>query len=403
MRILFLADVSMEKVIGGAERVLYEQSTRLARRGHQVHILTRFLPEHERKHEIIEKVNEWRYHVDAKNALTFLFSTRVNVPVILSKLLEEGPFNIINGHQPFTSWAYLLTPFARRMPFIYTCHSLAFEEFLTRQPRPQGLLKNIFYQLKTLSLRRMEKGILRNTPAIIALSDYTRKKLKTVHKVPEHHIHIIPGGVDTERFRPLDDRWEVRKALNLPPDKPVLITVRNLVSRMGLENLIAAAGEIKRAFPAFTLLIGGTGPLKEDLEKMVAQMNLETHLSFLGFIPEEKLPLYLGAADYFILPTIDLEGFGLVTVESLACGTPVLGTPVGGTVEILSPLDQDLLFPDPSAQSMASFIISHLRKWNENRDLYQNLRQKCRQYVEQRYSWEANVEKTEQLFYRLAR
>ncbi|MCX7982779.1 MAG: glycosyltransferase family 4 protein [Syntrophales bacterium] len=403
MRILFLADVSIERVIGGAERVLHEQATRLAQRGHQVYVLTRLLPEHESKSKVIGKVHEWRYSVDYKNAITLLFSTRVNAPFVLSQLLQEGVFNVVNGHQPFTSWAFLCTPFAQKMPFIYTCHSLAFEEFLSRNPQPVQLVKMLLYRLKMIALRRMEKDVLMRSHHIITLSEYTQKKLQAAHNISEHKINIIPGGVDTDRFRPLSDRYETRRNLGLPLDRPVIITVRNLVSRMGLENLIAATGEIKKAFPEFSLIIGGTGPLKDTLEEMVTRLNLSKHVSFLGFIPEDKLPLYLGAADYFILPTINLEGFGLVTVEALACGTPVLGTSIGGTVEILTPLDERLLIPSPASESIAAAIIDHMRLWTRDQTAYLKLRERCRHYVEERYSWEVNIEKTEELFFRMAR
>ncbi|HOJ51815.1 MAG TPA: glycosyltransferase family 4 protein [Syntrophales bacterium] len=403
MRILFLADVSIEHVIGGAERVLYEQTVRLARKGHQVFILTRFLPEHTEKYKFIDGVHEWRYTVDYQNIFTFLFSTRVNAPVILSNLLKDGVFNLVNGHQPFTSWAFLCTHFARKIPFVYTCHSLAFEEFLTRHARPTHFLKRCLQQMQAFYLKRMEKGVLRASAAIVALSEFTRQKLLSIHGMPNDRIHIIPGGVDTSRFTPPPDRLKMKMALGLPLDKPVLITVRNLVPRMGLENLINALPEIKKAITEFIVIIGGEGPLKETLKSMVEKLNLENFVSFPGFLPEEKLPLYLGAADYFVLPTVALEGFGLVTVESLACGTPVLGTPIGGTLEILKPLDEGLLFPDISPPSMATSIIERLRAWKENKESYLSLREKCRKYVEERYAWEVNVEKTEQLFYRMAR
>src|SRR5207249_11052699 len=82
--------------------------------------------------------------------------------------------------------------------------------------------------------------------------------------------------------------------------------------------------------------------------------------SFLGFIPDETLPSYYHAADVFVLPTRELEGFGLVTVEALACGTPVLGTPVGATPEVLSGLDASLVFRGISAEIMAEDLLRFL-------------------------------------------
>ncbi len=80
MNILFVSDVSICKVIGGAERVLFEQGTILQKRGHDVHILTRKLPEHKSDHQIIHGVNEWRYDVDQSNFFSFIKSTLLKNP-----------------------------------------------------------------------------------------------------------------------------------------------------------------------------------------------------------------------------------------------------------------------------------------------------------------------------------
>ena len=83
LKILFLADVSISKIIGGAERVLFEQSTRLAGKGHDVHILTRRLPSHKKNRETIGGVNEWRYDPGQKNnALLFLKTTSRNARLL---------------------------------------------------------------------------------------------------------------------------------------------------------------------------------------------------------------------------------------------------------------------------------------------------------------------------------
>src|SRR5207249_11624167 len=84
--------------------------------------------------------------------------------------------------------------------------------------------------------------------------------------------------------------------------------------------------------------------------------------SFLGFIPDETLPSYYHAADVFVLPTRELEGFGLVTVEALACGTPVLGTPVGATPEVLSGLEDRKSTRLNSSHVSSSYAVFCLKK-----------------------------------------
>ena len=103
MNILFVADVSIGKVIGGAERVLFEQSTRLTQRGHNVHILTRGLGGHKTDKELIQGVWEWRYDVDQRNHLLFIRSTYLNRKRLFEFLHSEHIFHCINFHQLFST------------------------------------------------------------------------------------------------------------------------------------------------------------------------------------------------------------------------------------------------------------------------------------------------------------
>jgi glycosyltransferase involved in cell wall biosynthesis len=105
----------------------------------------------------------------------------------------------------------------------------------------------------------------------------------------------------------------------------------------------------------------------------------------------------LFVADIFILPTRELERFGLVTLEALACGVPVLGTPVGGTQEILGKFDSSFLFADTSPKSMAASILEKYKIISETPQKWSEISQRCRQYVENNYSWEKNVDSLEKI------
>jgi glycosyltransferase involved in cell wall biosynthesis len=167
---------------------------------------------------------------------------------------------------------------------------------------------------------------------------------------------------------------------------------------MGIDNLLIAMQEIVRSVPDVYLVIGGTGPLKTDLEAMTRRMNLDRHIRFSGFIPEEALPQYYRASDLFILPTVDLEGFGMVTLEALASGIPVLGTPVGGTQEILSGFDRQFLFQDTSPDAMSGLIIDTCRRYRNQPDQWQLDSRRCRNFVERYYGWDVNVDAIERVF-----
>ena len=397
MNILFVSDVSIAEVIGGAERVLFEQSTLLQKRGHAVHILTRKLPEHKSDHQIIHGVTEWRYDVDQSNTFSYIKSTLLNCKKLFESLQNQYSFDVINFHQPFSAFGVIRSSVGKRIKKVYTCHSLSFEEFQSRNPNPKSVARRIPYFLNIQARRFIERRVLKESDRIAVLSRFTKERLQRVYKVPAEKITIIAGGVDLERFHPADDRMKIRQHLNVPQEKMILFTVRNLVPRMGLENLIYAVKDVVKTVPDVYLVVGGEGLLKNDLILLTKELGIENHVKFAGFIPEAELPDYYRMVDIFILPTLELEGFGLITLEALASGIPVLGTSVGGTVEILSRFDSRYLFKDTSSEAMAELIIKTCQKFKDKPKFREDVSSQCRLFVEENYSWEKNVDLLEKL------
>ncbi len=397
LNILFAADVSIKKVIGGAERVLDEQASRLSKKGHEIHIITRRLPIHTSPYENIKNVHEWRYDINERNSLTFIVSTVLNCQKLYRRISQQTSFDLIYSHQPFSAFAINLLRDTQKIKKIYNCNSLAFEEYKIRSLKRSFLNRPVFY-FNIFFRRIMEKFSLSKCEKVIVLSKFTQDKLINKHSIPKEKIYIIPGGVDLDRFRPSPNKINMRKKLHIPADKFVLLTIRNLVSRMGLENLVKAMALLKNRINNIYLIIGGEGILKKKLQELIKELNLESSVNLCGFVSEDHLPLYYQMADFFILPTVALEGFGLITVEAMACGTPVLGTPVGGTREILGEFNSTFLFKDTSAESIAELILDKYKYYKDKPDEYKQLSQECRSFVEKNYSWERNISEIEALF-----
>jgi glycosyltransferase involved in cell wall biosynthesis len=398
LNLLFVADVSINKVIGGAERVLYEQTTRLARRGHNIFIITRNLRNHDKDHEIIDGVNEWRHSYNKKNPLTFISSTWINSKRLFESLQQDIHFDCINFHQPFSAIGVINSALSIEIPKIYTCHSLSFEEFLSRNGNTHRLSSEIKNFIQSRGHKRIEKNVLKKANKIVVLSKYTKDKVINSYNILDEKIKIIPGGVNLIKFRPTADKNKIRKQLNIPSNKIILFTVRNLVQRMGLENLITAFNESEKQASDIELVIGGKGPLQNGLIALARSFGIEQKIHFTGFISEEQLPLYYQMADIFVLPTKDLEGFGLVTLEAMASGLPVLGTSVGGTNEILGEFDSSFLFKGIDPNSMAQLIMEKYELVKHNPQKWEQISQQCRNFVERNYSWKKNVDALEDLF-----
>lgn len=207
----------------------------------------------------------------------------------------------------------------------------------------------------------IEKSVYRNASRHIVLSRAFGDLLRERYGVPEETIRIVPGCVDVERFNVTQTKAEVRERLGLPADRPLVFCIRRLVSRMGLEELVDAMFVVRQSVPDALLVIAGRGPLEPALRSTIAARRLDSHVQLAGYVADETLPLWYRAADVTVVPTLSLEGFGLTTIESLAAGTPVLVTPVGGLPEAVAPLSPELVLPSVGYQAIAAGISDALR------------------------------------------
>jgi glycosyltransferase involved in cell wall biosynthesis len=397
MKILFVADVSIERVIGGAERVLSEQTTRLARKGHSVYLITRLLPEHRKAQEIINGVHEVRCRFDARNPAGLVNMTWPEARRQFLSLHDSIRFDCINVHQSLTAYGLISSAVQRGIPRIYTCLSFSFEEYLSRN-QGAGPAGRVLRRLNAMGRRLIEQRVLSRCEHIATLSRYTQERLEQEYRVRPDRVRVIPAGVDLAKFHPGSDKTKIRLELGAPSDRFILLTVRNLVPRMGLDRLLLAMQTVVEKIPQALLIIGGRGPLKDQLSALVERLALTQHVRMAGFIPEDRLPRYYQMADLFVLPTQELEGFGMVTLEALASGLPVLGTPVGGTNEILPGLDPRLLLSDSNPQTMAQGIIDYYQQVQKTSGGSSILARRCRQFAETHYSWDAHVASLEALF-----
>ena len=202
------------------------------------------------------------------------------------------------------------------------------------------------------------------------------------YAIPWDKIHIIPGGVNTTQFQPNLSRQIAREKLGWHRDRPILFTPRRLVQRMGIDKLLTAMVAVKHQVPDVWLAIAGKGRLRETLEQQAYRLELQDSVQFLGYLPDEQLPIAYQAADLTVVPSQSLEGFGLILVESLASGTPALCTPIGGMPEVVSALSPDLVTADASAEAIAHQLIALLTG-----QVQLPSRLACREYACDRFDW----------------
>jgi len=228
----------------------------------------------------------------------------------------------------------------------------------------------------------LEQRVYRRADRCIVLSSAFRDVLTKYYGVDPDCVRIVPGGADVDRFDTGISQREARERLGWPTDRPLVLSVRRLVRRVGLDRLIDAIDIVREDVPEVLLYIAGKGPLRDALEQQIQERNLSDHARLLGFVSEADLPAAYRAADLSVVPTRFHEGFGLIVVESLAAGTPVLVTPVGGLPEIVSGLSENLLLPNGNPETIADRLRAAL---TGSMSLPSDVT--CQQYARTHYAW----------------
>lgn len=239
----------------------------------------------------------------------------------------------------------------------------------------------------------LEKSVYQRASRLIVLSSAFAHELASRYQIQYERIRVVPAGIDTERFDCTISRVDARQRLGWPRDRPVVFALRRLRRRMGLENLIEAVPLIIREIPDLLVHIGGAGPLADELQRRIDELNLSHHVKLLGRIPDDALPMSFRAADVSIVPTVALEGFGMITLESLAAGTPVMVTPVGGLPEVVRPLAEQLVLESADSGVIATGLTNVLLG-----RMAVPSPETCRNYVAENYGWPRITERIREVY-----
>jgi glycosyltransferase involved in cell wall biosynthesis len=247
--------------------------------------------------------------------------------------------------------------------------------------------------LVTAAKRQLEQSVYRRATRFIVLSEAFGRILAQKHGIDPARIRVIPGGVDSARFSVPETRAEARARLDWPAHRPILFVVRRLVRRMGLENLIDGIRHARARVPDLLVLIAGSGPLARELEERCVVQGVERNVRLLGYLHDDLLPLAYRAADLSIVPSISLEGFGLIVAESLAAGTPVLVTDVGGLPETMAGLSPQCVIRDGAPAAIGNAIADALRG-----GMTLPSADECRRHARERFDWRQVVQRVRETY-----
>jgi glycosyltransferase involved in cell wall biosynthesis len=378
---------------GGSIRIAYDLAATLARRGHQVTVVCEDLFGQGVEREVENGITILRYRLPLDRLGLRRHEDHIRaVKNLVTQYLSDPP-EVVHGHH-LLQYSAVLDLFKDQSRCCYSIHSPAIDELRITWggQRFLGKLKSLF---GLPIIRQLEQSLLQQSSALTAESHYTTGLIACHYgDAIAQKIQVIPGWADTARFQILgqDQIRAARQQLGWPIDVPVFFVLRRLEPRMGLDNLLRALMIVKRCGFNPHTVIGGSGSLKAHLAELRDALELQDNVSFMGFVPAAQLPLAYGACNASIIPTAQLECFGLIALEALACGRPTLVTPVGALPEVIENFEPEWIARDATPEGIADLLVAFL----ENR-LPTHPPLELRDGVERQYSFERALMVYEQL------
>ena len=247
---------------------------------------------------------------------------------------EGGEYDVIVSHYWLSGLVGEQLSARWALPHITSFHTLA---EVKRRARPG--------EVEIPERAAGERQIARNADRVVAWSAHERDLLSDLYGADKDHVLIIPPGVDTKMFRP-HDKQASRKKLGLPGSGKILMYVGRVERLKGIEILIQAVAGMEEEDDVTLLIVGGadSDPERHRLNDVVDRLGITDRVKFLPSVKQEQLPEYYSAADVCVFPSY-YESFGLAALESMACGTPVVASRVGGLPSIVREGETGYLIP----------------------------------------------------------
>ena len=342
-------------VIGGIETWTYNIAERLSEKA-EVFVVTGRVKNQSNKEEL-RGVRVWRtsfFILSNLSASPLIYSLSL-LPYIFFKslnLIKKEKIDVLHCQGFLSSLIGFCLFVVTRVPYVTT---------VQRLEKKRNPLKNFIY---------------RKAAVCIGASSAIKKNFEDVGC---KNIEVIPNGIDMKRFEGLE-----RKA----HDGFIVISVARLEKVKGIEYLIKAVKDFK-------LLIIGDGSERKNLENLVQKLNLKDKVTFLGQIPNKEIPHHLMEADCLVVPSVR-EGFGISVLEAQAAGLPVIGTRVGGILDLIKDQKTGILVEPKNVQQIEEAVSKIKSDPEFTRSLIENARNNAR-----KYDWQEITERVYNIYQRI--
>jgi D-inositol-3-phosphate glycosyltransferase len=335
-------------------------------------------PEPYTKHRVLDHLPEFLQRVE-----TFMTTHQLR-------------YDLLHTHYWLSGWVGLRLRQTLRIPMVHMSHTLAY---------PKNSAVQQAWEREPLTRLLVEREVLKQSDALVAESQASQDHMMQDYEVRPEAIRVIPCGVDPAVFYP-QDRLQARRHLGLPPGVPILLFVGRLQPLKGIATLLRSAQLILRAHADMQVLIVGGGVDTNDpnetqerqrLQELMAQLGLRRHVQFITAQPQDVLAQYYAAADVLVMPS-HYESFGMVVLEAMACGTPVVASRVGGMASTVLDGQTGFLAPVGDAPAFAEAVQRVLATPSTWQAMSQAGHRRA-----QAFTWPRIVEHTQQLYHQLLR
>jgi glycosyltransferase involved in cell wall biosynthesis len=391
MRILLLRNLFYPEDLGG-NRYPFEVAVRLGLRGHALTVVSsRPTASHSDLPPGLLRV--LHYPTVRNHAALTLLSHASGAAATLARL-SPADYDLLLVSWYDVALGALTLPAWRRLPFVYIYHSEFYSAWVEaqRQSTPFGSPRRLLGSAASTFMRWAERRVFGHSRRIVAVSDYSRRQI--LERAPEAgaRVHVIPTGVDAQHFKPVANRAQAKQALGFRPNLPLLVGVGRLTPVKRFDRLLRAQAELTRRGVEAQLALIGDGIEASALRALADRLGILHSVRLTGYQDAVGVAEYMQAADLQVC-TSEFENNSLAIIEALACGTPVVGTPTGGTPAILEQVDPRLVCASAEPEAIADVIGSLL----EDPAALRALQARSRAVAVQRYDWETIVSALEAL------
>jgi glycosyltransferase involved in cell wall biosynthesis len=373
--ILFARNLFLPDDLGG-NRYPYETMRRLGERGHPVTVAT------PRLHDRFPPLPGVRYALypirrphPAISHLTNLASATLAFRTVASHdMAIAGSYDAALA----LGWAGVVP----RTPLVFLFHS----EFYSEWVQSRALVRQVLRRY----MAAIERRVFALSARIVAVSEFSGRQIRARAPHAADRVRVIPTGVDTHYFCPPTSKAAARAELGgVAPhdDEPLVIGVGRLAGVKQFDRLITAFAVASARGLKARLVIAGGGPERQRLEQLIATYGMADRIHLAGYCDPPRLRAFMQAADLQVCTSV-FENLSLAILEGMACGTPVLGTPGGGTPELVGLIDPNLVLADDRPHTLAD----QLPVWLSDPARLAALGSRARALAVERYDWERVVD-----------